>query len=164
MDVGSRGVGDVANVILFQLRASPSQKSPMPTLSHRSLIDRLGATGSLVCAAHCALLPVAIAVLPTLGLTMLGSKGFELAFVVFATLLGVFSVAWGYRRHHALRALLLLLPGLITLWAVVLYQPLHEMVLPHAIAMTFGGTLVGLAHLANLRLNHGHVHNASCAH
>jgi hypothetical protein len=30
--------------------------------------------------------------------------------------------------------------------------------------MTFGGTLVGLAHLANLRLNHGHVHDASCAH
>ena len=26
------------------------------------------------------------------------------------------------------------------------------------------GTLVGLAHLANLRLNHGHVHDASCAH
>ena len=24
-----------------------------------------------------------------------------------------------------------------------------------------GGTLVGLAHLANLRLNHGHVHNGS---
>ena len=33
-----------------------------------------------------------------------------------------------------------------------------------AVVMTFGGTLVGLAHLANLRLNHGHVHDASCAH
>ena len=26
------------------------------------------------------------------------------------------------------------------------------------------GTLVGLAHLANLRLNHVHVHDAHCAH
>lgn len=136
----------------------------MPDLRHRSVIDRLGATGSLVCAVHCALLPLAIAVLPTLGLAILGSQGFELSFVTFATLLGGFSVAWGYRRHRALRALSLLLPGLVTLWAVVLYQPLHYMVLPHAIAMTFGGTMVGLAHIANLRLNHGHIHDAGCAH
>ena len=26
------------------------------------------------------------------------------------------------------------------------------------------GTLVGLAHMANLRLNHMHVHDASCVH
>ncbi|MGO4777142.1 MerC domain-containing protein, partial [Lysobacter sp. 2RAB21] len=30
--------------------------------------------------------------------------------------------------------------------------------------MTCGGVLVGLAHLTNLRLNHGHIHDASCAH
>jgi hypothetical protein len=30
--------------------------------------------------------------------------------------------------------------------------------------MTLGGTLVGLAHMANLRLNHMHVHDASCVH
>lgn len=136
----------------------------MSPTHHRSLIDRFGAAGSLLCAIHCALLPVAIAVLPSLGLAVLGSQGFERAFVAFATLLGVFSVVWGYRRHRAVRALSLLIPGLITLWAVVLYAPMHEMVLPHAIAMTFGGTLVGLAHIANLRLNHGHVHDASCAH
>lgn len=136
----------------------------MPPNHPRSLLDRFGAAASLLCAIHCALLPLAIALLPTLGLAVLGSQGFERAFVAFATLLGVFSVAWGYRRHRAVRALSLLLPGLATLWAVVLYQPLHEMPLPHAIAMTFGGTLVGLAHIANLRLNHGHVHDASCAH
>jgi hypothetical protein len=89
--------------------------------------------------------------------------GFERAFVI-RHLLGVFSVYWGYRRHRAVRALSLLVPGLLTLWAVVLYQPMHAMVVPHAIAMTFGGTLVGLAHIANLRLNHGHVHDAGCAH
>lgn len=136
----------------------------MPPLRHRSLIDRLGAAGSLLCAIHCAVLPMAIAVLPSFGLASLASQGFERGFVAFATLLGLFSAVWGYRRHRAVRALSLLIPGLVTLWAVVLYQPLHEMVLPHALLMTFGGTLVGLAHIANLRLNHGHVHDASCAH
>ena len=92
------------------------------------------------------------------------SDSFEQAFVAFATLLGLFSAVWGFRRHRAVRALSLLIPGLVTLWAGVLYQPLHEMAAPHAIVMTFGGTLVGLAHIANLRLNHGHVHDASCVH
>lgn len=135
--------------------------SPRP---HRRFLDRLGATGSLLCAVHCALVPVAIALLPPLGLTSLTSSSFELAFVVFATLLGLFSIVWGIRQHHAFRAISLLAPGLAVLWLGVLYTPLHESLLPHAVAMTFGGTLVGLAHLANLRLNHGHVHDASCAH
>ena len=136
----------------------------MSPATTRRLIDRIGATGSIVCAVHCALLPVAIAVLPSLGIAVWLGDGFEQAFVLFATLLGLFSVLWGYRRHGAIRALGLLLPGLAVLWAGVLYAPLHHALVPHAVAMTLGGTLVGLAHVANLRLNHGHVHDASCAH
>ena len=135
--------------------------NPLPK---RSLLDRVGATGSLVCAVHCALLPLLIAALPSLGVAVWLGEGFERVFVVFATLLGLFSVVWGYRRHRAVRALGLLLPGLVILWLGTLYAPLHHALVPHALAMTFGGTLVGLAHLANLRLNHGHVHDASCAH
>jgi hypothetical protein len=130
----------------------------------RGLIDRIGAFGSLACAIHCAALPLLIAVLPSLGLAGWFDDGFELAFVIFASLLGTASLISGYRRHHAVRALSLLVPGLGALWIGVLYPPLHGSTLPHAIAMTFGGTLVGLAHLANLRLNHSHVHDASCAH
>jgi len=136
----------------------------MPTPLRRRLLDRLGASGSLVCAVHCALLPVVIALLPSLGLAGLASDAFERGFVVFATLLGLFSVVWGYRRHRAVRALGLLVPGLGLLWTGVLYPPLHESLLSHAVAMTAGGTLVALAHLANLRLNHRHVHSASCGH
>jgi len=136
----------------------------MSPATTRRLMDRIGATGSIVCAIHCALLPVAIAVLPSLGIAVWLGDGFEQAFVLFATLLGLFSVVWGYRRHGAIRALGLLLPGLAVLWAGVLYAPLHHALVPHAVAMTLGGTLVGLAHVANLRLNHGHVHDATCAH
>lgn len=133
-------------------------------LPRRSLLDRIGATGSLACALHCALLPLVIAALPSLGVAEWLGDGFERVFVVFATLLGLFSVIWGYRRHRAVRALGLLLPGLAALWLGMSYGPLHDALLPHAITMTFGGTLVGLAHLANLRLNHGHVHDATCTH
>ena len=57
-----------------------------------------------------------------------------------------------------------MLPGLLILWLGVLYAPLHQSQWPHALVMTLGGTLVGLAHLANLRLNAGHMHGPSCAH
>ena len=133
----------------------------MPPSLRRSLIDRLGAMGSLLCAAHCALVPLLIALAPTLGAAQWLGGGFELGFVVFATGLGLFSLVSGYRRHGEVRALSLLVPGLALLWLAVLFRPLHEAMIPHAIAMTIGGTLVGLAHLANLRLNHGHVHDGS---
>ena len=134
-----------------------------PRRSHR-LLDHLGATGSLLCALHCALLPLLIALLPSLGVSAWLGEGFEQVFVLFATLFGLAVLAWSYRRHRAMRALALLVPGLAVVWVGVLYAPLHHSVVPHAVAMTFGGTLVGLAHLANLRLNHGHVHDATCAH
>ena len=129
-----------------------------------ALFDRLGATGALLCAIHCALLPLLIALLPSLGLSAALAPTFEVGFVLFATLFGLAVLVWSYRRHRAMRALALLVPGLAVLWVGVLYAPLHHSVVPHAVVMTFGGTLVGVAHLLNLRLNHGHVHDASCAH
>ncbi|WP_374558202.1 MerC domain-containing protein [Thermomonas sp.] len=138
----------------------------MPLMSARLhvLLDRIGAAGSLLCAIHCALLPLAIAILPSLGIAVWLGDGFETGFVAFASLFGLAVLAWSYRRHRAVRALGLLLPGLAALWVAVLYPPLHHAAVPHAVVMTFGGTLVGLAHVANLRLNHGHVHDATCAH
>lgn len=129
-----------------------------------SMIDRLGATGSLLCAVHCALTPVLLAAAPSLGLSLWFDGGLERTLVMFVTLVALASLGWSYLRHRALRALGILLPGLAALWAGLLYAPLHEAVVPHAVVMTFGGTLVGLAHLMNLRLNHGHIHDASCAH
>ena len=130
----------------------------------RHLLDRFGATGSMLCAVHCAVIPVLLAAAPSLGLSFWLSDGVEQAVVVFVTFLGLFSLLWGYRRHRALRALALLVPGLALLWAGLLHAGLHHSQLPHAVVMTLGGVLVGLAHLMNLRLNHGHVHDASCAH
>jgi hypothetical protein len=140
-------------------------KSPSrPPRPANHALDRLGATGSLLCAIHCALLPMLIAVLPSLGIATWLGEDFERGFVLFASLLGLFTLIQGYRRHRAVRALGLLIPGLAALWLGSGYAPLHHALLPHAVIMTFGGTLVGLAHLANLRLNHGHVHDAHCVH
>ena len=149
--------------MLHPRRSLPEVKSPR-TAANISRADRFGEVASLLCAIHCAALPLAIALLPSLGVAAWLGEGFEEGFVVFATLLGLFTVATGYRRHRAVRALGLLVPGLGILWFGVLYAPLHQSLLPHAIAMTIGGSLVGLAHLANMRLTEIHVHDASCMH
>lgn len=157
-------VGNGLNVILFHNDSSALLKVMLLFPRIRALLDRFGATGSLLCAVHCAVIPVALAAAPSLGLSVWLSDGVEQTLVVFVTLLGLFSLVLGYRRHRALNALGVLVPGLIALWAGLLYAPLHHSQVPHAVVMTLGGVLVGLAHLLNLRLNHGHVHDASCAH
>jgi hypothetical protein len=154
------------NVILFHIIFAPLLKVMDHLATLRRLLDRLGATGSLLCALHCALLPLLFALVPSLGLALWLGDGVERALVVFVTLLGMFSLVLGYRRHHVWHALGLLLTGLLALWAGVLYEPWHHNLTTHALVMTLGGSLVGIAHLLNLRLNHVHVHvhGPSCAH
>ena len=113
---------------------------------------------------HCALLPLVISVLPAVGLSALAWSGFEWAFVCFATLLGVFSLWMGFKRHRVYRALLFLAPGLLLVWLGVLWPEIHNNLFKHTVVMSVGGTLIAVAHLINLRLNHGHVHDASCHH
>jgi hypothetical protein len=119
----------------------------------RQILDRFGATGSLLCAVHCALTPLVLAALPSLGLGLWAHHGIEFGLVMFVTLLGLSSLIWGYRTHRVFRALKLLLVGLTILWMGIFLRPLHEAVVPHAITMTTGGILVATAHLLNLRLN-----------
>ena len=141
--------------------------SRIPPIHRWSLsrwVDSLGSAGAMLCAFHCALLPFALALLPVLGLGILASSGFEVGFVLFATALAVASLWQGHRRHRAYRAMAILAPGLIALWAAVFIPRVHDAVVIHAVAMSVGGTLVAVAHLVNLRLTHGHVHDASCTH
>lgn len=133
-------------------------------MKKRLLLDKFGSAASVICALHCALLPVLIAILPALGIGFLAWNGFEWAFVCFASLLGLVSLWMGYQRHRIYRALLFLVPGLILVWAGVLVPSIHFSVIAHAVVMSVGGTLIAIAHLVNLRLNHGHVHDATCHH
>lgn len=145
---------------------TPSRNPNTPSAPRRvhRWVDSFGSISALVCAIHCALLPFVLALLPALGLGVLATTGFEYGYVAFATVLALSSLWLGYRRHRVYRALAFLVPGLLAVWGGILVPELHENTIVHAITMTFGGTLIAVAHLINLRLTHGHVHDASCAH
>lgn len=127
----------------------------------RRFVDRFAAGAAWLCALHCATWPFLLAVLPALGVW--GFAGLERGFVVFACVLGLASLSVGYRRHRTFRAFWLLLPGLVLLVLASMTE-LHEDIVWHAVLMTAGGLLVGLAHIVNLKLSHGHVHDARCGH
>lgn len=128
------------------MNASASARS-----TARATLDRVGIAGSLLCAIHCALLPVVFVVLPSVGLSLVLNDRVELAFVVFASLVGSASLIRGFRTHGVALALALLVPGLVLLWAGVRWAPLHEALVPHALAMALGGSLVAVAHYLNVR-------------
>lgn len=115
--------------------------------------DRIGFAASLLCAVHCALLPVLLGLVPALGLKIGGWVDFDQAFVVFASLLGATTLTLGYRRHRAFHAWMLLVPGLLLVWGAS-FTPLHAHGLAHTVMMTLGGLALAGAHLVNLRLTH----------
>ncbi len=127
------------------------------------MLDRLGATGSMLCAIHCAALPLVLAIAPAIGAGF-ASPTFEIGFIAFASVIGLTSLILGYRQHRVGRALMLLVPGIALLWAAVLVEQIHHNLIAHAVAMASGGTLIAVSHLLNLRLVHKHVHGPSCGH
>lgn len=115
--------------------------------------DRVGFAASFLCAIHCALLPLALAVVPALGLKVAGWSDIDQAFVVFATVLGLTTMTLGYRRHRAFRAWALLLPGLVLVW-LGSFTRLHDHGTAHLVVMVIGGIALAAAHAVNLRLSH----------
>jgi MerC mercury resistance protein len=133
----------------------PSMLSRLP--------DRFGATASFLCAVHCALLPLVIAILPAIGLGFLANHRFERGFIAFASVLALTTLIVGFRRHHRFRAFWFLVPGILLLAAGIVVD-FDASATAHAVLVAMGGTLVAVSHLTNLRLAHGHVHDAACEH
>ncbi|MGQ0799543.1 MAG: MerC domain-containing protein [Pseudomarimonas sp.] len=133
---------------------TPALTDPLATLSQGAdTADRVGIAGSLLCAVHCALMPLVLSLLPALGVGLLDSVDLDQAFVIFATLLGIATLSTGFRRHRTHHAWALLVPGLAMVW-LGSFTSLHDHSIGHALMMTVGGLFIAAAHFANLRLTH----------
>ena len=128
-----------------------------------SKLDRAGATASFLCAIHCAIMPLIIALLPLVGLSFLASEPVEWALLASSATLGSWSLCLGFRQHRSRLVFMVLGVAVALLLAGRLFHQPHFG--PHhahehhfgvwgPILMVLGGLTMMSAHLLNHRLCH----------
>lgn len=110
--------------------------------------DALGITTSLLCAIHCAILPLLVASLPVFGVNIVDNAVFEYGMIGLAFAIGSWALWHGFSRHHRrLIPWLLFTGGIILLLAKQLWHQYQFRLLPFAVI------LIVMAHIINYRLS-----------
>ncbi|MFD0792167.1 MerC domain-containing protein [Mucilaginibacter litoreus] len=139
----------------------------MPTRKALNL-DNIGMTASTLCAIHCAAVPVFFTSLPLLGLGFLANPWVEWIMIIFALVIGIWSIGNSYfKEHHKILPLAILIAGFITIIAGHLFTKGWF----EAVIVPLGGILIASAHFFNykyagacnsgnrfLHLKHSHKH------
>jgi tetrahydromethanopterin S-methyltransferase subunit C len=112
-------------------------------------LDALGVTASVLCAIHCAILPLVVASLPVFGVNIVHNPLFEYGMIGLAFVIGTGSLWHGFTRHHRrLLPWLLFAGGMIALIAKEIWPGMELVFLPVAVI------LVVSAHVLNYRWCH----------
>jgi hypothetical protein len=93
-------------------------KSKFPDSDKASeALDKFGATASFLCAIHCAIMPMVIALVPLMALSILASEAVEWVLFGLSAMMATGSVCWGYKKHKSRKTLAVLACGLALLSA-----------------------------------------------
>jgi hypothetical protein len=123
--------------------------------------DWLGISASVICAIHCALLPLLLTSLPLFGVNIIHHLGFELGMIALALVIGSYSMYHGYKKHHhRLTPWLLFLLGGAFLILKQIFPTYQYWLLAPAVC------LIIYSHLLNVRScrSHNHAHADDCRH
>lgn len=118
-------------------------------------LDGAGMVASVLCAIHCALLPLAITLLPLWGLEFLAEEGVELFMIGLACIIGITSLGVSFKKHHRRKMPLVLLSagfGLILVGHSLGSEGLEPVLIP------LGGFTIAAAHYVNWRFSRCRVH------
>ena len=108
--------------------------------------DTLGITTTIICAIHCAILPLILTSLPIFGNNLIDNLAFEYFMIALAAGIGLYSLTHGFKRHHhAKRPILVFSFGILML---LLKQFIHEQQLLFLIP---GVIAIISAHLMNIK-------------
>lgn len=121
----------------------------MENIFRRMNLDTLGIGASIICAVHCALLPLLFAALPLLGMEITEHAILEYCLLLFSFLIGCLALGVGYWRHHRrLMPLLLFTAGFALLLTGHFWT--EAVVLEYA-AICVGAGAIMAAHFINQR-------------
>jgi uncharacterized membrane protein YoaK (UPF0700 family) len=108
--------------------------------------DALGIGTSLVCAVHCALLPLVLTSLPLFGINIINNYFFEYFMIALAFVVGTYALMHGYRKHHGrVFPVLLFTAGIFCLLAKQHWHRYELFILPFAVIFIVS------AHVINFR-------------
>ncbi len=114
-------------------------------------LDTFGAAASWVCAVHCLVLPLFVAVLPLVGLSFLLDETTERTFIGISVFLASASLIPSYFREHGKIQPLLFASGGIGL-IILTHLVFESSWLMKFLFLLVGAVLISSAHLINKRL------------
>jgi tetrahydromethanopterin S-methyltransferase subunit C len=123
--------------------------------------DTLGITTSLVCAIHCAVLPLVLTSLPLFGINIIHNNFFEVGMIALAFVIGSIALFHGYKRHHH-RTL-----PLFVFSAGFIFLVLKELFVTYEIAFLIPAVaLILTGHFFNFHFcrKANHCHTSDCNH
>lgn len=107
--------------------------------------DFLGFMASMLCAIHCAALPLILTFSALSGLAFLGNHMVEFVFLIISTIIAIWSFIPSYRKHYNKKPLKIAAVGFLFL--------IGSRFLPHGFMEHFitaiGGIIVAIAHYLN---------------
>lgn len=115
--------------------------------------DALGVTTSVICAIHCAVLPLFLTTLPMLGVNIIHNQFFETAMIFIALAVGIYSLSHGYKKHHRnILPIVLFSIGMLFLFAKQVWHDAELWLLLPAVVLIISG------HFVNYRLSRETAH------
>jgi hypothetical protein len=111
--------------------------------------DMMGIATSVLCAIHCALLPVIVSTLPIFGINIVHNSVFEWAMILLAFIVGSYSLFHGFvKHHHSLVPVLIFSIGFLFLFFKQFFHSFENWFLVAAVPLIIS------AHYYNYRLCH----------
>ena len=125
--------------------------------------DALGMIVSIACVVHCVALPLALGLLPALGLSFLANEGVHEVLAVVVVVVALLAFVPGYRVHHARYVPAVGAIGVALLTGAAFAPGLSVVI--ESVVTAFGGAVLVAAHVLNHRaLARAHVHTPECSH
>lgn len=109
-------------------------------------LDFIGFITSLLCALHCAALPILLSMTPLAGLKFLDNPWIEYVIILLSFFIASNALIHGYRKHHhKLLALTIAVIGFVLIGLGQVLEPEWR----EALLTSSGGTIIAIAHLVN---------------
>jgi hypothetical protein len=123
-------------------------------------LDLAGGWASLICALHCAFLPILLASVPGVGLELLDNEWFDRAFAISVGLFGLVVLGAGLCAHR-FRLVSLLYVAAVSLLYLGAFAMAEGAPIVRGIVLATGGSAMALAHFVNRAgvLRHGCARN-----